>query len=216
MRHSRSTRAALISAALGTALSSLLVCTLPAPQTASAETILVGEQLTVRESAVERPAPGITMKEVEAQFGAPQERHPSVGEPPITRWDYPAFSVFFEHDRVIHTVVAPAEGAPTTTTASAATTPAANPAAASANPASTTEASASTAEMSATRTEAPTPSAAAPAGGSDAEAPIDAARPSAPATATASASTPPLAPDAPLPADAPVSAPPSSAADAQP
>jgi hypothetical protein len=205
MRHSRSTRAALISAALGSALGSLVVCTLSAPQSASAETILVGEQLTVRDSNVQHPAPGITMKEVEAQFGTPQQRHPSVGEPPITRWDYAGFSVFFEHDRVIHTVVAPAEAPPTTTTttASAATTPAADPAAASAPPASSAA-------------EAPTASAAAPAGGSDAEAPIDAARPSAPATATASASTPPLAPDAPLPADTPVSAPPSSTADAHP
>ena len=32
---------------------------------------------------------------------------PSAGhreQPPITRWDYPAFSVYFEHDRVIHAV----------------------------------------------------------------------------------------------------------------
>jgi hypothetical protein len=27
-----------------------------------------------------------------------------VGKPPITRWDYPGFSVFFEGDRVIDTV----------------------------------------------------------------------------------------------------------------
>jgi hypothetical protein len=28
----------------------------------------------------------------------------AVEQPPITRWDYPAFSVYFEHDRVIHAV----------------------------------------------------------------------------------------------------------------
>jgi hypothetical protein len=28
-----------------------------------------------------------------------------VGEPPISRWDYPAYSVFFEGPFVIHTVV---------------------------------------------------------------------------------------------------------------
>jgi hypothetical protein len=28
-----------------------------------------------------------------------------VGAPPITRWDYAGFSVFFEHDRVIDAVV---------------------------------------------------------------------------------------------------------------
>jgi hypothetical protein len=30
-----------------------------------------------------------------------------VGHPPITRWDYPAYSVFFEHDHVLHTVAHP-------------------------------------------------------------------------------------------------------------
>ena len=28
-----------------------------------------------------------------------------VGEPPITRWIYPAFSVYFEHDHVVHAVL---------------------------------------------------------------------------------------------------------------
>jgi hypothetical protein len=42
---------------------------------------------------------------VERKFGAPVTRHPTVGAPPITRWDYPSFSVFFEGDRVIHAVV---------------------------------------------------------------------------------------------------------------
>jgi len=34
----------------------------------------------------------------------PAERHEAVGQPPITRWDYPTFSVYFENDRVIHAV----------------------------------------------------------------------------------------------------------------
>jgi hypothetical protein len=29
---------------------------------------------------------------------------------PITRWDYPQFSVYFEHDRVLHSVLV--SGAP--------------------------------------------------------------------------------------------------------
>jgi hypothetical protein len=45
------------------------------------------------------------MEKVEAQFGAPSERLPAVGEPPITRWKYPGFEVYFEHQLVIHTVV---------------------------------------------------------------------------------------------------------------
>ena len=58
-----------------------------------------------------RPTRGMTMAAVEARFGAPERRHPPVGtpgsrtQPPITRWDYPRFSVFFENDRVLNTVV---------------------------------------------------------------------------------------------------------------
>jgi hypothetical protein len=59
----------------------------------------------VRDSAVARPERGSTMVGVERKFGAPVTRHPTVGAPPITRWDYPSFSVFFEGDRVIHAVV---------------------------------------------------------------------------------------------------------------
>jgi hypothetical protein len=44
------------------------------------------------------------MATVEAKFGAPQTRHPAVGKPAITRWDYANFSVFFEGERVIDAV----------------------------------------------------------------------------------------------------------------
>ena len=71
---------------------------------AAAETLVVDDQLTVAPSDIARPARGSTMKSVEAKFGAPQARHDTVGKPPITRWDYAGFSVFFEHDRVIHSV----------------------------------------------------------------------------------------------------------------
>jgi hypothetical protein len=70
-----------------------------------AETIAVDDQVAVRNSDVHCPGRGMTMKTVEAQFGAPQERHEAVGVPPISRWDYPTFSVFFEHEYVIHSVV---------------------------------------------------------------------------------------------------------------
>ena len=71
----------------------------------AAETIVVGDEVQVAPSNVERPARGSTMATVEAKFGAPQSRHEAVGSPPITRWDYGNFSVFFEKDRVIDAVV---------------------------------------------------------------------------------------------------------------
>ncbi|MGQ0429629.1 MAG: phosphodiesterase [Gammaproteobacteria bacterium] len=55
--------------------------------------------------AAERPSRGSTMSSVQGRFGEPTSRHATVGNPPITRWDYPQFSVYFEHDRVLHAVV---------------------------------------------------------------------------------------------------------------
>lgn len=51
------------------------------------------------------PRRSMTMAEVAAQYGEPLLRHPTVGDPPITRWDYPDFSVFFEHRLVLHSVI---------------------------------------------------------------------------------------------------------------
>jgi hypothetical protein len=52
----------------------------------------------------DRPARGMSMEKVEAKFGAPAKRVPAVGEPPISRWEYPGFVVYFENNLVIHAV----------------------------------------------------------------------------------------------------------------
>ena len=54
---------------------------------------------------VARPTSGMTAENVEARFGAPDARVAPVGDPPISRWEYKDFVVFFEYDRVIHAVV---------------------------------------------------------------------------------------------------------------
>lgn len=51
------------------------------------------------------PHRGSSMSQVEAQYGAPNLRHPAIGDPPITRWDYDGFSVFFEYQHVLHSVI---------------------------------------------------------------------------------------------------------------
>ena len=81
-----------------------VLCGLAVTSAAVAETIVVDDQLMVKQSQVERPKRGITMSQVEERFGAPVSKHPTVGTPPITRWDYSGFSVFFERDRVIDSV----------------------------------------------------------------------------------------------------------------
>jgi hypothetical protein len=52
-----------------------------------------------------QPNRGSSMAAVQGRFGEPTQRHATVGNPPITRWDYPQFSVYFEHDRVLHAVL---------------------------------------------------------------------------------------------------------------
>ncbi|HUT42131.1 MAG TPA: hypothetical protein VM011_12390 [Gammaproteobacteria bacterium] len=61
--------------------------------------------------AIQTPRAGLTMSGVRQQFGSPAVEQPTVSvnggplQPPITRWDYDAFSVIFENDRVVHSVV---------------------------------------------------------------------------------------------------------------
>lgn len=51
-----------------------------------------------------KPVRGMTQARVQESFGSPARRMPPVGDPPITRWEYAQFVVFFEYDRVIHAV----------------------------------------------------------------------------------------------------------------
>ena len=51
-----------------------------------------------------RPTRGMTEAAVQARFGAPVSRQAAVGDPPISRWHYQDFVVYFEFDRVIHAV----------------------------------------------------------------------------------------------------------------
>jgi hypothetical protein len=89
-----------------------LLCGGAAISAAVAETVVVNDQVQVADSQVNRPKRGSTMGEVEKQFGAPVSRHPTVGKPPITRWDYSGFSVVFERDRVIDAVVTSGDAMP--------------------------------------------------------------------------------------------------------
>ncbi len=50
------------------------------------------------------PGRSMTMEAVESKFGTPQRKHDAVGIPPISRWDYADYSVFFENNLVIDSV----------------------------------------------------------------------------------------------------------------
>jgi hypothetical protein len=83
-----------------------LLLTVSSPWTVRAETVAVDNGIAVKDSGVATPTRGMTMSQVAAQFGAPETKVPAVGKPPISRWEYPGFVVYFENDHVIHSVVA--------------------------------------------------------------------------------------------------------------
>lgn len=79
---------------------------------ASADTLLVDR---VKAETQAMPARGQSMAQVEARFGAPERKHAAIAgpgdrqhNPPITRWDYAGFSVYFEHSHVVDAVAAKA------------------------------------------------------------------------------------------------------------
>lgn len=51
-----------------------------------------------------KPTRGMSEASVESTFGRPNSKQPAIGDPPISRWDYSDFVVFFEYDKVIHAV----------------------------------------------------------------------------------------------------------------
>ena len=84
-----------------------LITALVAAPAAMADTLLI--ERTQEKPTGALPVRGETASQVEARFGAPQERlDPRGGQkrqwPTINRWVYPAFTVYFEKQRVIDVV----------------------------------------------------------------------------------------------------------------
>jgi hypothetical protein len=82
-----------------------LLFTLLAPTTLLADTLTIplgnqGADLDISNL----PHKGQSKRSVLERFGLADEEHKPVGQPPITRWDYREFSVYFEYDHVINSV----------------------------------------------------------------------------------------------------------------
>ena len=74
--------------------------------------LTVVSNITLADSGIYRdradisvPESGMTMEQVKAQYGPAESTLPSVGNPPIIRWQYDGFTVYFEYQRVIHSVI---------------------------------------------------------------------------------------------------------------
>lgn len=64
--------------------------------------IPVGEQGD--QQLTQLPQTGESRRSVLERFGLADQEHAPVGQPPITRWDYREFSVYFEYDHVVNSV----------------------------------------------------------------------------------------------------------------
>ena len=69
-------------------------------QSLSAETLVVNG-IDVSGSRAVR---GLSMQNVRAKWGEPRAKRSAIGDPPISRWDYPNYVVYFEYDHVVHAV----------------------------------------------------------------------------------------------------------------
>ena len=82
----------------------ILMALLGAGVAGQADTLLLEGLEASQGSAADRPMRGMSMDSVESRFGVPRSRHEAVGDPPISRWDYTGFVVYFEYQYVIHAV----------------------------------------------------------------------------------------------------------------
>ena len=57
------------------------------------------------EYSIQLPGRGMSMEMVQKKFGEAKEKFSAVGEPPISKWTYDNFTVYFESEFVIHAVV---------------------------------------------------------------------------------------------------------------
>lgn len=92
----------LMGVALALAAAPLLF---PAP--AQAESLRTKVQ---QEQRMNLPTRGMTMAQVKQRYGAPLKVLPTRGgsskfQPPIHRWEYPKYIVYFEYSHVVHAVL---------------------------------------------------------------------------------------------------------------
>ena len=80
-------------------------CCLSLPAGAETLRVPVGQQ--TQASGLSLPNTGMSKAAVAADFGQPLRQSAAVGKPPISRWVYDDYTVYFEYDRVIHSVAHP-------------------------------------------------------------------------------------------------------------
>jgi len=72
---------------------------------ACADVLIIDEVRQVEK--MDLPENGQSKANIESKFGTPAQKHQAVGDPPISRWDYGDYSVYFEFDLVLFSVLHP-------------------------------------------------------------------------------------------------------------
>ena len=72
-------------------------------QVATADVLIIDEVRQADRMAL--PQNGQSKATVEARFGTPTQKLTAVGDPPISSWKYDKYSVYFEYDLVLFTVL---------------------------------------------------------------------------------------------------------------
>ena len=74
-------------------------------QVVSADVLIIDE---VRQAGrMELPQNGQNKAAIETRYGTPVQKQSAVGDPPISSWKYNKYSVYFEYDLVLFTVLHP-------------------------------------------------------------------------------------------------------------
>ncbi|RBW49835.1 hypothetical protein [Marinobacter sp. F3R11] len=91
--------------ALTGTLATAILLTLTPVSGAFAEELRVPVGSQADRSQEKMPRTGLTQASVRASWGEPAKAEGPVGQPPISQWHYDNFVVYFENDRVIHSVL---------------------------------------------------------------------------------------------------------------
>lgn len=86
-------------------VTSVAVLSLVLTASANAEVIKLPNSAPQVISLENSPTRGMTKQQVEAKYGSPSLKVGPTGNPHIYRWDYSTYSVFFENNHVLHSVV---------------------------------------------------------------------------------------------------------------
>lgn len=83
----------------------LLITAIVMPLAAAAEATAAVPAKSEISSVGIMPHRGMTMEQVKQNFGEPVKIIAAVGKPPISRWIYDGFVVYFENNHVVHALM---------------------------------------------------------------------------------------------------------------